>query len=600
MSMKQDMCASEKFLRRFLGKLKSKNFDINETMSNFYASYKKSGSDELFEFYTSYLLRDVASVDSNTVSDLCVRIQTEMISKSKVKVSTVKTKKTMTINKKSALSVLCSFIKVADRVMSLSERFLMRYFDKLVSKNFASDPFLKGFYQAYTKDQEEFGKESLFSFYMEYLLRNVDYSTTSKHQKITELCESIKNEMFAPDEEGHKPSTSTNDNRVHNVTLNKKKSLMTISNFIKASNIVTYDNPDETTTKQDEDFRIATTANIIKEIKASGKTIPKAQIDAASKRRSELLNIWQDTEHKCVEFINNDALASVLEKVYFVDGQLLGTARQTTTLPCMDVLDIKGNPSKLLMEVTGQPKRKFDTPKRSDIESDLPIEILVSKRSSNTYNTKVRLLNNWALSETMARKNKEHPVVYICSGSQMVPGGCADQGVETNERIVYLASSYHLCIRQAAMGYPLKPTQMLMLPSVLVFKDHSNSKFPMLPPAKGTGISIIMAPGIYRPPTNLVNSHQHGVDKRLNLPNTKYKDTTTLLQRYRSMLNTALFFGYDTVVLDDQGVLDFWLPVHQTALLLMQVINEFNNKFREIVVAIHDKEVYAIFRNYLR
>lgn len=582
------MNCNERFLRGFFDKLTLKSFNKYLSLSKLY----KRCSTNLFDFYMTHLLRHVIYNEEDrlvAVADLCDRLKVAIVGNVSVK--------RVSVNKKKAMLILSKFVDDSEYVTTLSERFLVRFFDKLSEKNFVSDPFLKGFYQSYMKDQEKFknqtldSTQTLFDFYMEYLLRNVSYSVEHKHIKIAELCAQIKNEMFMPDAQGNKPMTSTNDNLVHNVTLNKKKALMTLRNFIKASNIVTYDNPDETTTVADEDFRVATTANIIKEIKASGKTIPKAQLDAAFNRRNELLSIWHDTEHKCVQFINNDALASVLKKVYFVDGTSISQdSTHTTTLLCRDLsMLLEGKRKELMATNTAMITAAVaSVPVNTnvslgDIESDLPIEIIASRRSANTYTHNVHLVNDHALTEVLNRKSKTQQAAYICSGSQMVPGGCADQGVETNESIIYLSSSYHLCIEQVDMAYPLKPTQMLVMPSVLVFKDHTKEKYPTLPPAKGQGIAIIMAPGIYRPETK----------------SQTLTDRQPLISRYRAMFNTALFFGYDTVILDDQGVLDFCVPAHQTAQLLVQVINEFKNRFREVVVAIKDKDTFAIFRQYM-
>jgi len=492
------------------------------------------------------------------------------------------------------------------KINTLSGKFMISFFSKLKAKDFMNDQFLKGFYHAYTKvskeseEQRECETSSLFEFYMEYLLRNSEYDMDKKHLKIAEMCENIKTAIFTPDEDGKKPITDKGST-VRKVTLNKAKALLVLSDFIKASCIVTYENPDEVLTQHDEEFRVATTANIIEEIKASGVIIPKAQKDAEFNRRNAMLEIWHDTEHKCNKFIDNDALATVLKKVYFIDGAAISfSTGRIETLLCQDAAKVQSENAPKLLVVTGQPKRAPISKKVGDIESDLPIEVLTAKRSGNSYRTIVNLVNGSAMTEVLKRNKTKIPNVYICSGSQMIPGGSADQGVETNESVVYWSTSYNLCIEQAEMAFPLKPTQLLVMPNILVFKDHSKAGYPMLPPQNGQKISIIMSPGIYRPATNLKNPYQHGVDERLYYPNAKYTNHKPIIDRYRSMLNAALFFGYDTVVLDDQGVKDFWLPAHHTSALLNQVINEFRGKFKEIVVAVEDKSVYEMFKKYIR
>jgi hypothetical protein len=491
------------------------------------------------------------------------------------------------------------------KITTLSGKFMIKFFNKLKPKDFREDDFLKGFYKAYLDEKgqiETFGDITLFEFYMEYILRNTEYDINQKHVHISGLCEDIKNMMFQPDDNGNKPETTTNMSNVHKVKINREKALLVLSDFIKQSCIITNENPEDTFTKYDEEFRVATTANIIDEIKKEGILIPKAKKDVNFGRRNLMHNIWLDTEHKCKKFIDNDTLAAVLKKVYYLNGEEINLSTyRITTLPCQDASKIHSDIAPTLMKITGQPKREArEDVKTGDIESEIPIEVITTKRSGNSYRTDINLIHGSALSETLKRNKQKLPTAYICSGSQMVPGGCADQGIETNESLVYLSTSYNLCIDQAEMAFPLSCAHILVMPNILVFKDHTNDKFPMLPPNEGQKISIIMSPGIYRPDTNLVNSYQHGVDDRLYYPNAKYKNQSPIIKKYRAMLNTALFYGYDTVVLDDQGVKDFWLPAHHTASLLVQVINEFSGKFKEVIVAVNDEEIYNVYKNYIR
>jgi hypothetical protein len=491
------------------------------------------------------------------------------------------------------------------KITTLSGKFMIKFFNKLKSSDFTEDAFLKGFYKAYLEEKdkkETFGDITLFEFYMEYILRNTEYDIGKKHVHISGLCEDLKNMMFQPDADGNKPETSTNKFNIHKVKINREKALIILSDFIKQSCIVINENPDETVTQYDEEFRIATTANIIDEIKKDGVVIPKANKDVDFGRRNLMHNIWLDTEHKCKKFIYNDALSAVLKKVYYMDGEKINISTNCiTTLPCQDASRVHSGDAPTLLKITGQPNRNArENVKAGDIESEIPIEVLNAKRSGLSYNSVVTLIHGSALSEILKRNKQKIPIVYICSGSQMVPGGCADQGIETNESQMYLATSYNLCIDQAAMSFPLICTHLLVMPNILVFKDHTNHIYPMLPPTEGQKISVIMSPGVYRPETNLINLYQHGVDNRLYYPNTKYKNQEPIIKKYRAMLNTALFHGYDTVVLDDQGVKDFWLPAHHTSSLLIQVINEFRGKFKEVIVTVNDHEIYKIYKNYIK
>jgi hypothetical protein len=70
-----------------------------------------------------------------------------------------------------------------------------------------------------------------------------------------------------------------------------------------------------------------------------------------------------------------------------------------------------------------------------------------------------------------------------------------------------------------------------------------------------------------------------------------------IIAQTRNILKTALYFGYDTVIFDDKGIDDYYLPAYETAILLNTAINEYRGKFREIVIAINKPDLYKIYKN---
>lgn len=526
----------------------------------------------------------------------------------------------------------------------ISERFIILFFKKMKPNDFKKDPFLKGFYNSYLierdgkpaveadpekgiRAEEEFiGNINLtvFEYYMEYLLRNREYDIQKKELEISKLCHEIKEAIFtdppSPDDDDNDKKTTKKKtkkapvkktkivqnpgNPLKTVKLDRKHAINVLSDFIKASNIVTNETPDEDKTQHDEDFRNATTENILRELKEAGIIIPKPKKDINFNRRNAMLEIWRDTEHKCIKFIKNDVLANVLKMVYFIDG--MDANKQTLkTLECKDVSIIESDTSSSLLMAPGRKKPK-PVPIKLKYEQDpetvifkdsyLPVETIYSRATHKKYDTIVNIVNSSPLSNIMEKTAKKISSVYICSGSQIVPGGNADQGIETNESVLYYASSYHLCIEKAQMAYPLSNTQMLVMPNILVFKNHLDPKYNMLPPTSGQKISVIMSPPVYRPETNIPEQEKHILDKKLYLPITKYKNITKITNRFIAMFNAALFFGYDTVIIDDQGVEDFWLPVHHTAEILNEVIKQFKQKFKEIIIAVEKKHIFTIYK----
>jgi hypothetical protein len=554
-------------------------------------------------------------------------------------------------------------------MQAASARIIITFFNKLKPIDFQKDAFLRGFYNAYLTERDgtsaippdlKSGKPevpayegnpklTVFEYYMEYIMRNKEYKVTDNQKEIYQLCDDIKQAIFTTD--CHKcrrcqkclqyercsqckkdercsrclvcskcndctlcnanitpkaPIITTRGNK-KSVSLDKDFAIQILSEFINLSSIVVDETPDNDQTQYDDDFRNATTATIISELQESGQIIPAAKKDVGFNHRNEMLEIWHDTEQKCIEFINNDALANVLKKVYFING-LDAKNRSLTTLECKDVSAIESGSSSKLLVVPGH-RRNMPVAAKLKYADDealvvfrgtfLPIETLSHRASRAKYRTVVNVLNASPLSETMIRNKRNIPTAYVCTGSQIIPGGNADQGIKTNESVVYYSSSYHLCLEQAKMAYPLTTSQILVMPNILVFKDHSKHKYPMLPPANGQKISIIMSPGVYRPSTNLKNQDKYMVDSRLYNPNARYSNTKQITDRFHAIFETALFFGYDTVVLDDQGIEDFWLPLHNTASILGSVIKTYNGKFKEIVVAIEKTHLYTTYKKYI-
>jgi hypothetical protein len=493
------------------------------------------------------------------------------------------------------------------KIPTKSYKFISKFFDKLQSKDFLSDQFLLGFYKTYTKENNSNKTLILFDYYMEYLLRNKNYNISKKICEIDKICENIKKSIINP------PSNVITDANslpksiqkinvktgVKTIKLNKKHTLSILSDFIKSSFIITYDNPEEVRTQHDEDFREATTANIIEEIKADKGCLPKAHKDVGFNRRNDMLDIWRHTEHHCVKFIENSNLANILKKVYFINGLhiVLNSNSVITTLSCDDSsINANGVKNVLLVPTT---TNSIPNNIDGDIIDSLPCETVPPRWSNNYHDTVVKVLQTSALSETMDKKKKKIKCVMICSGSQMIPGGSADQGIETNESVLYYSSSYNICINQLVMAYPLTSTSMVFLPNILVFKDHTKQGYPMLPPVDGEIISVITVPLTYRPETNLTNQNKYNIDDRLYSPTTKYKNPDKIVEQLRCILNTALFFGYDTVVFDDMGIEDFWLPAHHTAQLMAEIIKQYNGKFKEIIISINKKHLFKIFKKYI-
>jgi hypothetical protein len=137
-----------------------------------------------------------------------------------------------------------------------------------------------------------------------------------------------------------------------------------------------------------------------------------------------------------------------------------------------------------------------------------------------------------------------------------------------------------------------------------VFKDMS---YQSLPPNKYQRIAVMCAPNKWR--ADLINpsvekkTTSDGQDAPLDIYHLKttYKnkaDYVALAKALSNALETALYFGYDSVVLDDRALEDNQAPAHQTAKMIKDVIQQFNGRFREITIAINRSASFKVFRHY--
>jgi hypothetical protein len=258
------------------------------------------------------------------------------------------------------------------RIQATSARIIITFFNKLKPIDFQKDAFLLGFYNAYLTERDGYPaippdlksgkpevpayegnpKLTVFEYYMEYMMRNKEYKVTDNQKEIYNLCDEIKQAIFTTD--CHKcrrcqkclhyekcpqckknercsrclvcskcndcilcnanvtpeaPTITTRGNKKI-VNLDKSFAIQILSEFINVSNIVVDENPDGDQTEFDDEFRNAATASIISEIQESGQLIPAAKKDAEFNNRNEMLEIWRDTEQRCIDFIINNALAT--------------------------------------------------------------------------------------------------------------------------------------------------------------------------------------------------------------------------------------------------------------------------------------------------
>ena len=586
---------SKRFLKSVISKLKTRDWEKDTCLIGFYNALlqekKNNPETSVFQYYLEYLIRndsrimaaeekkEHANIKSKRIDELCVEIyDATMNPKDEPELAEFVTKKDLrkAPTKDSSKKFIKSEIKeVLDDDMPQRMRHIYDLHDDGTKTLLRVEPIMSNA----RSDKALKRKRKV------YAIKTVTVKTTSGKKKKKKKKILVRTELIIEDppitkkksakKSAGKPTVSSNG-KTKKITMNKQQFLQVLSKFIKYSNIAEMENPQENNGKMDEEFRErgveVITDHIIKE---RGK-MPIAKKDADFGRKNKLLDVWQETEAKCKMFIKTDKMARVIKKFYFIDGTDLKTDQNC----CIETM----SGSEIL----------------EDTQADnLPVEELKSSWLNTQHRTRVTVLNSHPMTEAMNRMRNKIKVVYVPTASRMIPGGGSDQGIETGETSLYYSSSYYMCVSELSDFYPLEHHWIIYCPSVLVFKDHTKDRYPMLDPRHGGTLPIIIAGTPYQPKNNITDQDKYTVDSRLYDKRTKLTDPKEFVDQLTNIFNAALFFGHDVVILDDRGVNDFWLPAHHVAKIMQSVINKFRNNFSEIVIAIKNKHLYGIFQKYI-
>jgi hypothetical protein len=437
-----------------------------------------------------------------------------------------------------------------------SERFLNSLFNKLKESDFSINRVLTTFYQFYKKE-----KTNMLKCYIDYITRNqVFVSNKDSNEYLLKLYDSLK-EAILNGKELNK-----------DFIINKEHTMIVLSNFIDNSYIITYENPNELSNQDDQDYRENVTNIMLDEIQNLDKRIlPIAKKDEKFSEQLELLSIWQETENKCNNLKLESSLYKILNKAYYIDSSLVKNKPQYITT----VIDSK-------------------------INDKLPFQTLTSKYTNLSYNLDLKLVNFDPLFTTKSL-SKTKKTIYICAGSQMVLGGNADQGLNVSELSLYMNSTYSIPLENALHAYPLSLNNVILCPVVLIFNDVN---YKLLPNNEFQSISVLNSPSKWRPNLNNLDLTELELDhseinELYKMPKTTFAnkiDLENCITHINNSIELALFFGYNNIVFDDLAISDNYLPAYQIAKILKTTIMQFKSRLDTVIVSIKSSENYNIFK----
>lgn len=473
--------------------------------------------------------------------------------------------------------------------MKKSEQFIRSVFENIDVFALREDEFLAWFYQQYEQKKQTEPTLTMYQYYMDYVFQNEKYDDVERQIHTECVCDMLYDQIFKSPSKMREgiprsnrapvPSESpASDSASHDTSiasLDYATIYKTIGDFIKSASVA---QPDDSTvqTQHDDVYHETTRQQIIDAVVAKNGALPRAVHDADFAEKNKMIDLWHDTENRCMELDKHAKIGPLLEKVYFLDASTIVLARNAscTTLSGasnVDDLYIKG----------------------------LPVETLTTQWEPSVHSARVTVVNRAPVATTVELVSREVRCAYICGGSAMIPGGGVENGMHGNEAELCYCSTYSNAITQLDDFYPLRKDQVVFSPHVLVFRDTQIDGYPSLTDDRCESIAVITSSSPFRPRTNLVNQNNYAMDFRLWDESTRYANPDNVLEQYRSVFKTALFFRRYTVVLDDRGITEFWLPPVHTAQLLAQVVKEFADQFDEIIVSVKNPDVYKIFEKYI-
>lgn len=176
----------------------------------------------------------------------------------------------------------------------------------------------------------------------------------------------------------------------------------------------------------------------------------------------------------------------------------------------------------------------------------------------------------------LLKKNNNLNPVVLNMANNFFPGGCVDIGCNAQEESLFRRTNYYKTL--TIDNYPLNKDEAIYSKDVLVFKENENNGWIVTEPEK---MSFIACAAIRNPEIILQE------DKMII--NAKYKnidDVEIMKNKIRLILQIAYKNNHDSVVLSAFGCGAFYNPTHNLALIMKDVLREYDGLFKVVYIAI--------------
>lgn len=213
------------------------------------------------------------------------------------------------------------------------------------------------------------------------------------------------------------------------------------------------------------------------------------------------------------------------------------------------------------------------------LEQPLPAEINEKQRCV-TFVVEGDLIGE----ENIQREKGLNPLI-VCWGSRMACGGNWDKGCIGTEEELFLRSSCSIAFtdRVVVGYYPMQDDAVLLARKVFIYREPYSKEFKTMDSAKLTFVSLALCSTEYLSAENKELSEDQG---------------EMLKAKLRNVLQTALYWGYDSIVMNLIGIgAPYNYPAEATAAIYKHVMfgekAQFFRKFKRITFVTTDRATDA-------
>jgi hypothetical protein len=196
-----------------------------------------------------------------------------------------------------------------------------------------------------------------------------------------------------------------------------------------------------------------------------------------------------------------------------------------------------------------------------------------------------------AVDFTVNIRRKKNNAILINCASHLCPGASWEKGEEGYEESIFYRSSYDLSLNGEGISdgfYPLIEESTLYSPKVMIYKFGRNHKYAQKPKAAHPDfIPIIAACALHNPEYKKIKKRKNGkIEITINENLLSKKHSIIYKDKIKNVLQTAIYWGHDTIIFNSFGCVEKGHPAKHCASLFKEVIFDEKYKFYKKIIKI--------------